>query len=314
MTTATREPQRAGALAARLQAILAAKGIDPDTAPAGPTVEPVTALELADRRIPPRYREALATQPEVLGWVEAVTGAGRNGPAGTRGIAYGPSLLIAGTTGIGKTHQAWSRPLAAGRRSTPALAGGHLRRPLRPAPAPAQPRPRAGDPRARPVPAADPGRPRRGQAVRVDRGADVPADQPPLHRDAPDPDHHQPAHRGTPQRSRGPRRLPSGRDDHPRHPHRPRPPTRPAVRLLTTTVPLRSVPVIVGDRTTGPSRSGTVPIQVPSPPQSRSPNPVPSRSRSRSPSQSRSPSRSRPRLAAASPKRGPTAVERGPSP
>lgn len=100
MTTATREPQRAGALAARLQAILAAKGIDPDTAPAGPTVEPVTALELADRRIPPRYREALATQPEVLGWVEAVTGAGRNGPAGTRGIAYGPSLLIAGPTVI----------------------------------------------------------------------------------------------------------------------------------------------------------------------------------------------------------------------
>lgn len=79
MTTATREPQRAGALAARLHAILAAKGIDPDAAPAGPTVEPVTALELADRRIPPRYRAALATQPEVMGWVEAVTGAGRTG-------------------------------------------------------------------------------------------------------------------------------------------------------------------------------------------------------------------------------------------
>ncbi|MBT2447463.1 hypothetical protein J7F03_10325 [Streptomyces sp. ISL-43] len=100
MTTATREPQRAGALVARLQAILAAKGIDPDTAPAGPIAEPVTALELAARRIPPRYREALATQPEVRGWVEAVTCAGRNGPAGTRGIAYGPSLLIAGPTVI----------------------------------------------------------------------------------------------------------------------------------------------------------------------------------------------------------------------
>ncbi|MCJ0873301.1 ATP-binding protein [Streptomyces sp. AP-93] len=138
MTTATREPQRAGTLTARLQAILAAKGIDPDTVPAGPTVEPVTALELADRRIPPRYREALATQPEVLGWVEAVTRAGRNGPAGTRGIAYGPSLLIAGTTGIGKTHQAYGAVrslLAAGvRLRWQAVTSADLYAQLRPRP------------------------------------------------------------------------------------------------------------------------------------------------------------------------------------
>ncbi|MEU9103445.1 ATP-binding protein [Streptomyces xanthophaeus] len=138
MTTATREPQRAGTLAARLQAILAAKGIDPDTAPAGPTVEPVTTLELADRRIPPRYREALANQPEVLGWVEAVTGAGRNGPAGTRGIAYGPSLLIAGPTGIGKTHQAYGAVrslLAAGvRLRWQAVTSADLYAQLRPRP------------------------------------------------------------------------------------------------------------------------------------------------------------------------------------
>lgn len=107
MTTATREPQRAGLLAARLNAILAAKGIDPEAAPAQPVAEPVTALELADRRIPPRYREATAIDPAVRAWAEKVAGMGSVGPGGTRGISYGPSLLIAGPTGSGKTHQAY---------------------------------------------------------------------------------------------------------------------------------------------------------------------------------------------------------------
>ncbi|MFD9355404.1 ATP-binding protein [Streptomyces sp. NPDC060031] len=107
MTTATREPQRAGLLAARLNAILTAKGIDPDAAPAQPVAEPVTALELADRRIPPRYREATATDPGVRAWAERVAGMGSVGPGGTRGISYGPSLLIAGPTGSGKTHEAY---------------------------------------------------------------------------------------------------------------------------------------------------------------------------------------------------------------
>ncbi|MCM1972549.1 ATP-binding protein [Streptomyces sp. G1] len=107
MTTATREPQRAGLLAARLNAILAAKGIDPDAAPAQPVAEPVTALELADRRIPPRYRAATATDSGVRAWAERVAGMGSVGPGGTRGISYGPSLLIAGPTGSGKTHQAY---------------------------------------------------------------------------------------------------------------------------------------------------------------------------------------------------------------
>ncbi|AYV28997.1 DNA replication protein DnaC [Streptomyces sp. ADI95-16] len=107
MTTATREPQRAGILAARLNAILAARGIDPDSAPVQPASEPVTALKLADRRIPARYREATATDPGVRAWTTEVACMGRVGPGGTRGISYGPSLLIAGTTGTGKTHQAY---------------------------------------------------------------------------------------------------------------------------------------------------------------------------------------------------------------
>ncbi|WP_079432026.1 MULTISPECIES: ATP-binding protein [Streptomyces] len=72
-----------------------------------PTPEPVSALELADARIPPRYRHALADHPQVTAWVDEIARAGRPGPSGTRGIAEGPSLLIAGPTGTGKTHQAY---------------------------------------------------------------------------------------------------------------------------------------------------------------------------------------------------------------
>ncbi|MYW49197.1 ATP-binding protein, partial [Streptomyces sp. SID161] len=72
-----------------------------------PTPEPVSALELADARIPPRYRHARADHPQVTAWVDEIVCAGRPGPSGTRGIAEGPSLLIAGPTGTGKTHQAY---------------------------------------------------------------------------------------------------------------------------------------------------------------------------------------------------------------
>ncbi|MFE0192491.1 ATP-binding protein [Streptomyces sp. NPDC058989] len=105
--TATREAHRVGALADRLEAILADRGIDPTAAPAEPPAEPVTALELADARIPVRYRNALADHPQVTSWVEEITRTGRKGPGGAPGIAHGPSLLIAGPTGTGKTHQAY---------------------------------------------------------------------------------------------------------------------------------------------------------------------------------------------------------------
>ncbi|MFG3117864.1 ATP-binding protein [Streptomyces sp. NPDC048197] len=106
--TATREPQRAGALATRLHTILADRGIDPHATTAGePPAEPVTALELADARIPARYRRALADHPQVTDWADEIARTGRKGPGGAPGIAEGPSLLIVGPTGTGKTHQAY---------------------------------------------------------------------------------------------------------------------------------------------------------------------------------------------------------------
>ncbi|MFE4828020.1 ATP-binding protein [Streptomyces sp. NPDC056672] len=105
--TLTRAPQRVGLLADRLNGILTNRGIDPAmTALGEPSAEPVTALELADARIPARYRHAMAHHPQVTAWADQVAHAGRPGPGGP-GIAEGPSLLIAGPTGTGKTHQAY---------------------------------------------------------------------------------------------------------------------------------------------------------------------------------------------------------------
>ncbi|MER6167112.1 ATP-binding protein [Streptomyces violaceorubidus] len=104
--TLTRAPQRVGPLADRLNTILANRGIDPAAATQEPAPETVTALELADARIPARYRHALADHPQITTWADQIARAGRPGPTGP-GIAGGPSLLIAGPTGTGKTYQAY---------------------------------------------------------------------------------------------------------------------------------------------------------------------------------------------------------------
>ncbi|MGW2339516.1 ATP-binding protein [Streptomyces sp. NPDC001661] len=100
------DAQPVGGLARRLANILTAKGIDPATEP-DESPEPMPALQAADSRIPPRYRNALADHPAVTSWVREVAATGRPGPGGLPGIAQGRSLLIAGTTGTGKTHQAY---------------------------------------------------------------------------------------------------------------------------------------------------------------------------------------------------------------
>ena len=170
--------------------------------------------------LPPRP----ADHPQVTAWDQAIAAAGRPGPGGAPGIAHGPSLLIAGPTGTGKTHQAYGAIralLSAGvRLRWEAATAADLYARLRPRPGHDAERELQT---AGPLPAAAPGRPRRGQEQRVDRGAHLPADQPPLQPAAPDPGHHQPPHRRAPHRTRRPRRLPPRRDDRTRHPHRPRP-------------------------------------------------------------------------------------------
>ncbi|MFD3661214.1 ATP-binding protein [Streptomyces sp. NPDC058659] len=105
--TLTRDSQQPARITSRLGNILAQRGIAPDTAAQEPMPERVTALELADARIPARYRHALADHPKVTAWANEIARTGRPGPAGAPGIAEGPSLRIVGPTGTGKTHQAY---------------------------------------------------------------------------------------------------------------------------------------------------------------------------------------------------------------
>lgn len=61
--------------------------------------------------IPLRFRDALPSQPDVLNWITQVIATARQDQA-TRGsvfatITHGPSLLLLGTTGVGKTHEAY---------------------------------------------------------------------------------------------------------------------------------------------------------------------------------------------------------------
>lgn len=109
------QPQTLAAtgLASRLSGILTARGITvhpdaDDRAPADPVDGgQIAALAAAAERIPPRYRDALANEPQVAAWVQRIGRDARPGPGNTTGIAQGGSLLIAGPTGTGKTHQAY---------------------------------------------------------------------------------------------------------------------------------------------------------------------------------------------------------------
>ncbi|WP_413761245.1 ATP-binding protein [Streptomyces sp. MMBL 11-3] len=102
-----RPQQSVGTVTDRLEAILTARGVDPAAMAAPPPEEPVSVLELADRRIPARYRGALADHPQITTWATQIARAGRPGPVGAPGICEGGSLLIVGPTGTGKTHQAY---------------------------------------------------------------------------------------------------------------------------------------------------------------------------------------------------------------
>ncbi|SFC59183.1 ATP-binding protein [Streptomyces aidingensis] len=105
----TPEPKRLGEGAmARVARILAARGIDPAAVPDPDTDEPHPGLAAAEARIPLRYRHAVAEHPQVAAWVRAVATRAASPSKGARRLAAtGPSVLLLGTTGTGKTHQAY---------------------------------------------------------------------------------------------------------------------------------------------------------------------------------------------------------------
>ncbi|WP_406336388.1 ATP-binding protein [Streptomyces zaomyceticus] len=110
MRTRHREPQTLGeGTLDRMARILAARNIDPATATApAQEPEPFSPLEALSAGMPPRYRAAVADHPQVLAWVRDVAKAAVAPNQGARRqVATGPSLLMAGVVGAGKTHQAY---------------------------------------------------------------------------------------------------------------------------------------------------------------------------------------------------------------
>ncbi|MEU2874059.1 ATP-binding protein [Streptomyces olivoreticuli] len=110
------QPAVSDRLRARLTAKLAERGIDP-ASPVPDTPEPIPALEAAQARIPVDYRDATPTHPDVIRWVRTIADSSavpfatdlnpHYGSAGRRQVAHGPSLLLWGSTGAGKTHEAY---------------------------------------------------------------------------------------------------------------------------------------------------------------------------------------------------------------
>ncbi|MDT0382588.1 ATP-binding protein [Streptomyces sp. DSM 42041] len=118
MNRRTTDPQPAISerIRQRLEAKITERGID-KTAELPDSPEPIPALEAAQRRIPVAYRDTLPEHPDITAWVRAVAGSAtapnegglqpHYGTTGRRQIAHGPSLLLWGSPGTGKTHQAY---------------------------------------------------------------------------------------------------------------------------------------------------------------------------------------------------------------
>ncbi|MEV0915704.1 ATP-binding protein [Streptomyces sp. NPDC049967] len=105
-----REPQslRGGTLD-RMARILAVRNIDQAAVAALPDEpEPLSRLDALSAGMPPRYRAAVADHPQVLAWArEVIEAAVAPSPGARRQVTTGPSLLMAGVVGAGKTHQAY---------------------------------------------------------------------------------------------------------------------------------------------------------------------------------------------------------------
>ncbi|MFI9201652.1 ATP-binding protein [Streptomyces sp. NPDC053048] len=101
-------PLSAAPLAARFQRIFAERGMPPAGMPVSDTPEPIPALERAQKQIPRLYRDAVADHPRVAAWVHTIAGtAEAPNVSARRQVTHGPSLLLVGRTGRGKTHAAY---------------------------------------------------------------------------------------------------------------------------------------------------------------------------------------------------------------
>ncbi|MGW7711627.1 ATP-binding protein [Streptomyces sp. NPDC054771] len=110
MRTRNREPQPLGeGTLDRMARILATRNIAPAAVAAlVDEPEPFSPLDALSAGMPPRYQAAVADHPQVLAWAREVAEAAVAPSRGARRqVTTGPSLLMAGVVGAGKTHQAY---------------------------------------------------------------------------------------------------------------------------------------------------------------------------------------------------------------
>jgi DNA replication protein DnaC len=110
MRTRTRDPQTLGSEGTldRIARILAARNIDPAAAALTDEPKPFSPLDALSAGMPPRYQSAVADHPQILAWARTVAEAAVAPSQGARRqVTTGPSLLMAGVVGAGKTHQAY---------------------------------------------------------------------------------------------------------------------------------------------------------------------------------------------------------------
>lgn len=99
--------------------------------PYGPAAETIDAIADTENRMPHHYRTAVTDQDDILDWATKLIDDARANQARAHTlrpfVGHGPSLLLLGPTGVGKTHQAYGtlRHIAAGGvrsawRATPA--------------------------------------------------------------------------------------------------------------------------------------------------------------------------------------------------
>ncbi|MFD9503454.1 ATP-binding protein [Streptomyces sp. NPDC060035] len=110
MRTRNREPRTLGeGTLDRMARILAGRNINPAAVAAlADEPEPFSQLDALSAGMPPRYQGAVADHPQILAWAREVAEAAVAPSLGARRqVATGPSLLMAGVVGAGKTHQAY---------------------------------------------------------------------------------------------------------------------------------------------------------------------------------------------------------------
>lgn len=69
--------------------------------------ENITIGETRMLKIPDRFQDAVVSEPGVIDWVRGVVKAAAGGRTPNPVVVKGPSLLLLGPTGTGKTHQAY---------------------------------------------------------------------------------------------------------------------------------------------------------------------------------------------------------------